>query len=75
MCSRSRFLVSGTANVFLVPCVSESVALCDNVEVNTNSLAQSLFDIVPSKDCEGVRAFECDIKIGSEQKFQGCSPS
>ena len=53
----------------------ESLALCDNVEVNTNSLAQNLFDILPSKGYEGVRPFESDIKIGGEQKFQGCSPS
>lgn len=49
--------------------------LCGNVEVNTNSLALNLFDIVPSKGYEGVRPFESDIKIGGEQKFHGCSPS
>jgi hypothetical protein len=51
----------------------ESLALCDNVEVNTNSQAQSLFDTVQRKGCEGVRQFDSDTKIGGEQKFQGCS--
>jgi len=53
----------------------ESLALCYNVEVNTNSPAQNLFDIVPSKGYEAVRPFESDIKIGAEQKFQGSSLS
>jgi len=38
----------------------EFPALCDYVEVCTNFLAQSLFDIVPIEGYLGVRPFESD---------------